>query len=344
MSEQFPNESGAAALEGEAAHWVGSEVLSGRGGDPFVGRTAPNGVVITEEMVDAAKVYVAAVHSVTAVGKRAVEESVVIARVHADCHGTPDCALTDDRGEIHIFDLKYGYGIVEPWDNWQMICYAAGLVRSQHQFVNIHIVQPRPFHYEGPHRTWRVGVQVLNKYITKLTAAATEALAPNPRTISGTHCHYCLAIKNNACSTGRNAAGNAIDIISHTRVELMTPGALSYALHTIFRAEEAIKFVRIGLEAQAQGIINKGGDVPGWMLRAGTGRQNWNVPVAEVIALSQVMGIDLCKSVDTITPAQARKAGLPEEIVNMYSARQSGEKKLVPFNDVKIAAVFGGGS
>jgi hypothetical protein len=77
------------------------------------------------------------------------------------------------------------------------------------------------------------------------------------------------------------------------------------------------------------------------MLQAGTGRQQWKVPVAEVIALSQVMGVELCKSVDTITPAQARKAGLPEEIVNMYSERQSGEKKLVPFNDVKIAATFG---
>ena len=342
MSEQFPNESGAAALEGEAAHWVGSEVLSGRGGDPFVGRTAPNGVIITEEMVDSAKVYVAAVHSVTPHLKRLVEQRVEIPTVHADCQGTPDCVVFSECEELHIFDLKYGYGVVEPWDNWQLICYAAGHVTPTTRFVSLHIVQPRPFHYDGPHRTWRIGAGVLADYISKLTTAAIEALSANPRTISGSHCHYCLAMKNNACSTGRGAAGNAIDFISHTRVELMSPAALSYALQTIFRAEEAIKFVRAGLESQAQGIFNSGGNVPGWMLQAGTGRQQWKVPVAEVIALSQVMGIDLCKSVDTITPAQARKAGLSEDIVNMFSERQSGEKKLVPFNDVKISAVFGG--
>lgn len=341
MSEQFPDTSGAAALEGEATHWVGSEVLSGRGGDPFVGRIAPCGVVITEEMVDAAKVYVAAVHSVTAVSKRLVEHSVKIPTVHLECHGTPDCVVFGELEELHVFDLKYGFGVVEPWDNWQLICYAAAHITPATRFVSLHIVQPRPFHYEGPHRTWRVGVNIIAERVAKLRAAAEEALSATPRTVSGTHCHYCTAMKNNACSTGRGAAGNAIDLISHTRVELMSPEALSYALHTIFRAEEAIKFIRVGLESQAQGIFNKGGNVPGWMLQAGTGRQNWNVPVGEVIALSQVMGIDLCKSVATITPAQARKAGLPEEIVNMYSVRQSGEKKLVPFNDVKIAAVFG---
>lgn len=337
MSEQFPDSSGAAALEGEAAHWVGSEVLSGRGGDPFVGRTAPNGIVITEEMVDAAKVYVAAVHSVTASGKRAVEQSVTIPRIHPDCHGTPDCALTDDRGELHIFDLKYGFGIVDPYDNWQMICYAAGL-QSSHQFVNIHIVQPRPFHFDGPHRTWRVGVGILADYITRLAASAVEALTATPRTVSGAHCKYCSA--RHACPAARKAAMFAIDYTSHMRVEVLSPEALAMELRTVQRAADAIKFLLTGLESQAQGIFNSGGNVPGWMLQAGTGRQQWKVPVAEVVALSQVMGIELCKSVDTITPAQARKAGLPEEIVNMYSERQSGEKKLVPFNDVKISSVF----
>lgn len=341
MTEQFPDTSGAAALEGEAAHWVGSEVLSGRGGDPFVGRTAPCGVVVTEEMVDAAKVYVAAVHSVTAAGKRAVEQSVTITRVHADCHGTPDCALTDDRGELHIFDLKYGYGVVEPWDNWQMICYAAGLTQPSHQFVNIHIVQPRPFHFDGPHRTWRVGVDILERFWVSLAASACESLSATPSLTSGDHCKYCSA--RHACPAARNVAMFAIDYTSRMRVEILSPEALATELRTVQRASEAIKFLLTGLESQAQGIFNNGGNVPGWTLQAGTGRQQWKVPVAEIIALSQVMGIELCKSVDTITPAQARKAGMPEDIVNMYSERQSGEKKLVPFNDVKISSVFGGG-
>jgi hypothetical protein len=342
MTEQFPDSSGAAALEGEAAHWVGSETLSGRGGDPFVGRTAPNGVIISEEMVDAARVYVAAVHKhlngVSAVSSCAVEVSVTIPRIHPDCHGTPDCALTDGL-ELHIFDLKYGFGIVDPYDNWQMICYAAGLVRPEHQFVNIHIVQPRPFHFDGPHRTWRVGVAALDRYIKQLQESAAETLTATPRCVSGSHCKYCSA--RHACGAARKAAMFAIDYTSHMRAEVMDTAALSMELRTVQRAAEAIQFLLTGLESQAKGIIDKGGDLPGWTLQAGAGKQQWKVPVAEVIALSQIMGVELCKNVDTITPTQARKAGLPEDIVSMYSERTSGEKKLVPFNGVKIASIFG---
>jgi hypothetical protein len=51
MCERFPERADSdAAREGTASHWVASEVLVGRGAEPFTGRTAPNGVIITEEM------------------------------------------------------------------------------------------------------------------------------------------------------------------------------------------------------------------------------------------------------------------------------------------------------
>lgn len=342
MSEQFPDSSGSAALEGEAAHWIGSEVLSGRGGDSFVGRTAPNGVVLTEEMEDAAKVYVGAIHKILngrpAGPHCAVEKSITIPNIHPECHGTPDCAI-DDEIELHIFDLKYGYGIVDPFDNWQLLCYAIGLLKPKHQFISLHIVQPRPFHYDGPHRTWRVGVAMVAPYLKQLQESAREALTASPRCVSGPHCKYCSA--RHACSASRKAAMFAIDYTSHMRAEPLPPEALSMELRTLERAEEAIQFVKAGLMAQATNCIKAGTTIPGWELRAGTGRKVWKVPVAEVIALSQVMGINLQKQVDTITPTQARKAGLPEELVNAYSENSAGEVKLTQCNMTKIANVFG---
>jgi hypothetical protein len=231
MSEQFPNPSGTAAAEGEACHWIGSEVLSGR---IALNTSAPNGVVLTDEMKDSAKVYVAAVHAKlngrAAPATCGIEQRVAIPRVHIECFGTVDCTLTDEQGELHIFDLKYGFGIVEPWDNWQMICYAAGLLRPTHRFVNIHIVQPRPFHASGPVRTWRVGVGILEEYIQRLHRAATIALQVDPPTTSGSHCKYCSA--RHACPAAQKAALHAIDYTDRAVAQQLPPEALAVELRT----------------------------------------------------------------------------------------------------------------
>lgn len=344
MSEQFPEPQGNAAAEGEACHWIGSEVLSGRGA--ALGASAPNGVVLTDEMHDAAKVYVAAVHSQLA-GRAApavcaVEQLVQIPRIHAECFGTADCSFTDDQiWELHIFDLKYGFGIVEPWDNWQMICYAAGLIQPHHKFVTIHIVQPRPFHADGPHRRWRVGVGILERYIEQLRMAAEAVFTNHAPVTSGSYCKYCSA--RHACPALQKTAMLCIDYTDRATPQVLSPDALSMELRTIQRAAEAIQYRLTGLEGQAAAAIRAGGTIPGFALESGVGKQKWTVPVEQLACMGDVMGFNLRKSIDTITPAQARKAGMPEDLVTAYTERLSGEVKLVASSMTRIAAVFGGG-
>lgn len=340
MSEQFPDPSGAAAAEGEACHWIASETLLGHTPGP----TAPNGVIVTDEMRDAAAVYVKAVQSIAAPGLQlAVEHKLAIQRVHNGCFGTMDACCWVDPHNLHIWDLKYGFGIVEPYENWQLMCYAAGLlpqgVNDQGVTVHFHIIQPRPFHFDGPVRTWSTPADgLLRGYINRLNHAAAIALQPNPPTTSGEHCKYCSA--RHACPAAQKAAMFAVDYSDTSRVELLSPEALSIELRTMQRAAEAIQFRLTGLEGQARALLSGGQAVPGYALQNGVGKKQWCVPVEEVIALSDLMCINLCKSVDTITPAQAEKAGLPADIIAKFSSRGVGEAKLVATNNTLASRVF----
>lgn len=344
MSAQFPDTSGAAAADGEACHWVASETLQGRGADPFAGRTAPNGVIVTEEMVDAAKVYVGHVRGLASQGQTLLVEHKVSVPVHEECFGTLDCGWWQSRTELHIWDLKYGYGVVEPYENWQLICYALGLLSGvtglddQAITVNMHIVQPRPFHASGPVRTWRVKASDLRPHHNKLAYAAEKALQAGACTTTGAHCHYCPA--RHACPALQKSTMLAVDVVDGSVIQLLEPEHLALELRIMRRAADAIQYRLTGLEAQAKAIIQSGGAIPGWSLQSGTGRQTWCKPADEIFSIGDILGVNLRKSPDPITPAQARKAGIPDDVINAYTERGSSEAKLVPTTGTRIAHVF----
>lgn len=356
MGEQFP-ETGRSesAEEGTAAHWVASEVLSGRGASPFEGRTAPNGIIITSEMVDAAKVYVQAVFDVVpSVSDRMIEKPMVIPRIHPECHGTPDCwAFLTGAMELHVWDLKYGFGIVEPEENQQMICYIAGAmdqvaefmkspvgVLDQHITVVAHIVQPRPFHVLGPHRVWRIPAVELRGPINFLAAKAQEALGPNPQCLSGEQCLYCSA--RHACPAAQKAAMRAIDYVSMAVPELLSPMAMGIEYRTLQRCVSAMKSRMAGLETQLITMLNQGqGSECGLSLEVGNGRERWSKPIEEIFAMGDLMGVDLRDKPQAITPAQARKAGMPKELVTLYTEIPNNGYRLVDAGSTIAAKAFG---
>jgi hypothetical protein len=351
MCERFPERADSdVAREGTASHWVASEVLVGRGAEPFTGRTAPNGVIITEEMVEGAKVYVEHVAArVLLPNMRHVEEKVAVKRVHpTECWGTPDCWFYDKAaGLLHVWDYKYGYGIVEPEDNWQLICYAAGVldqvapggVADQHIRVVLHIVQPRAFHRMGAARSWTVTAADLRGHVNQLEAAAAQALGAAPQCRSGEGCKYCSA--RHACPAAQQLAMLIADYVGGATPEVLSPGALAIELRTLQRAAAAVSARLTGLEAQAIALLRAGTGVPGWGMEAGKGRQTWSQPAAEIFALGDLMGVDLRAPAAAVTPVQARKAGLPDALVAAYSTVPETGIKLVPVDKTVAARVFG---
>ena len=175
------------AKEGEAAHWVASELLRSCESFPTY---APNGEFITQEMFKGADLYYDSIATVlnrfygmVDYTQLSIEQRVDISRIHPDCWGTPDCWLYH-APELHIWDYKFGHGFVEVFENWQLIEYAAGIldrlgvngIADQHTTIYFYIIQPRNFHRLGPVRTWRVKASDLRSYFNILESQEAERL------------------------------------------------------------------------------------------------------------------------------------------------------------------------
>lgn len=332
------------AAEGTAVHWAGAEQLHGRLVD--VGVIAPNGVALTEEMVDAADLYSDAIHKMLAPyglkpSDGRIEERVAIPRVHPESWGTPDFWVFVPQINTYIVaDLKYGHRYVEVAENAQLTEYSAGVTHGAPESARVRfvVVQPRSYHRDGPVRTWETTLLDLRASINLSSNAAHEALGPQPRVRTGPECRDCKA--RHACPALQSEGYRAADAARGVTPLELTPAALALEARMLTEASALLKARLTGLEAQMQALLKQGQYVPGWGIEHGVGRERWTRPVEEIVALGKMMGVSLSKPDMTITPAQARKAGLPAELVAAFSERPRGEAKLVMVDTSAVARVF----
>lgn len=332
------------AREGEAAHWGASEMLAGRA--IAEGLIAPNGVYLTEEMVEGAELYVDHVAAelqpygmVPAQG--VIEQRVAIPRVHAASFGTPDyCIWLPQSKRLWIVDYKFGFGRVEVFENRQLIEYAAGRLDdlAPGVLVTFTIVQPRAPHPQGPIRSWTARAVDLLPLIDQQRQAAEEALGPSPRFKVGLECKNCRA--RHACPTLQAAALDAVETARHAPPVEMTLPAMALELRALKRHEALLKARASGLEEQLLAHARRGAAVPGWRVEHGAGREVWSVPDEQVIAIGQALGVNVAKSPQALTPKQAVKAGLNPAVLAGITATPRGEAKLVEFDGSIARRVF----
>jgi len=242
---------------------------------------------------------------------------------------------------LDLWDLKYGYGIVEPFENWQEIKYVIGVIDKlglddQRLIVNMHIIQPRAFHPKGSIRTWTVKGSDLRPYANILHHQGALALQPNPPVQTGKQCKHCTAL--HACEQGHHASLNAIEIGGSMSVEEIPADQLKLHREILKRSYEAIDFRLTSINSQIEALIKKGSPVAGLALDNPPGNLKWNRSDAEIIALGGVMGCDLSK-VKVITPTQAKKL-IDESVIKVYADRPNGKTKIVNSTDTKAASVF----
>jgi len=339
MEALYPSGDSEASIEGTTAHEYAHRAadLASRGLRPTEMGCADS------DMLRGALLYaddMADVMRRTGVFTPVLERRVDIPRIHPLSHGTPDGWLWDAaRSTMWLWDYKYGYGRVEPRRNPQLIEYAAGVLdgldldglQEQQTEVVFAIVQPRAPHPEGPVRRWACKAADLRPLINRQSAAAFEALGPNPRCITGPECRYCSA--RHACDTLRAQAYEHLGYLGRPTPIELDPGALGQELTLLHAAADDIKARVTGLEAQAEGLIQQGGIVPGWAIGRTQPHVKWTRPVAEVLALGDAHGVDLRKPAEPVTPTQAIKAGLDKELLADYSHRPTGAPKLIPDHD-----------
>lgn len=347
MNARFPDAGGEEAAEGTAAHWVNVECRAGR--EPAEGTRAPNGVAVTDEMLDGADVWMRATGPLQP--NDHTEQRVGYAPGALNW-GTPDLwryvpAVAALPHTLHVFDAKFGHGYVPAWENWQLINYAKlvtdelgfdGLA-EQHTAVHLHIVQPRNYHRDGPIRTWSPGsLAHLRSYWNILEAAQTAALKPEPIATPGKHCEHCPG--RHACGAVRDAALSAADYAGHTPPLELTPDELGAELRVLDRAAALLEARRTGLQEQALGLIRSGVSVRHYMVESGQSRERWTAAPEVVAATADQFGVNVRKPA-LLTPAQARKAGFDPSLVAAFSERPPGAVRLVVDDGTAARRAFG---
>ena len=343
----YPGEDSPASLEGTAAHWVASESIGGIGVP--LGIVAPNGVEVTEEMLDAADMYATDVLAVAGIGGELhVEKTMAIHTIHSDCGGTPD-AWHHDSGVIILWDFKYGHGFVDVYENWQLITYAAGIldqlgvkngsgVDDQFFTFRFRVVQPRNYHRDGPIREWVIKASELRPYFNILRMAAEKSwLRVEAKCVPNSECKHCLA--RHVCEAVQQSGFSAMEYSGSATPLVLSDVALGIELSLLNHHLARLEARKTGLEEMAAAEIKAGKVVPGFAMESTSGRVGWIKPIEEVIALGEMMGVNVSKP-GALTPTQAIKAGLPEALVGSYSERKAGGLKLVPSNGAGARRAF----
>lgn len=334
------------SLEGTAAHWAAAELFYGRTID--VGLVAPNGIMITDEMVEGAELYyndVAATLPDFPGFSLHVEEAVSIDVIHPQCWGTPDAWIFRPK-RLVIWDYKFGHRYVDVFENWQLLEYAAGIlvkvgingVSDQFTEVEFRIVQPRCYVGGAPVRSWKVLASDLRGYFNHLREREAYSMHEDAPTTVGEHCRDCRA--RHACASAQRAAYNAMEVSGSNIPFDLPPDALGAELRFIDRAIAALEHRRTGLAEQALALLKSGTPIAFYKAEPSYGRERWKVPDAEILALGDVMGLQLAKA-KLVTPKQAAAAGLDPSIVAAYSEVPRGETKLKPDDGSTARKVFG---
>lgn len=372
LEEAYPSGESQYTREGEAAHWVARMMLE-TNCEISLNDLAPNGEIITQEMIDGAKIYRSHICSMflpyydlqsldkmfnelIAFGFLAIEKTIPIRFIHHKCFGTPDAYFYDQHSHtLHVWDYKFGYSYVEVFENWQLIEYAAGLFDSLTNHIHtldslnivdttldipiqLHIVQPRNYHSDGPLRTWKTNVSELKRYWITLRAAEQAAMQPEAECKPSSECNNCNA--RHVCPALQLTTSTIMDLTAKNVPMELPPEQLGFQLKYLIQASNRLDAIITGLKEQAIASINLGNRIPNFVIEETPGRQKWKVPDKEIINLGNLLGVNIAKPVEALTPKQAIKAGIPEDIVNSNSEVTRGSTKLVLENPNKIKKLF----
>jgi hypothetical protein len=273
-----------------------------------------------------------------------VEDRLEIPSISEHCFGTTDAwVYSQEHDQLIIWDLKYGFRVVEPVDNWQLICYVIGIADRLGCFnpdtkIHIRIYQPRAPHRLGIHRRWKTTWKDLWSHQITLKSFAADALGNSPPTRPGAHCRYCRA--RHTCSALSLEAVAAAEYVRTPMPQELGGQGLAVELAILEAAQRTLEYRLTAIQEQAIRRIRAGETVPGYQVGHGRGSVVWTKPDEIAGILEHLTGIDIRKGL--MTPKQAQEAGISPETIRDYSKHQPGKQTLRPVDTTAARMVFGG--
>lgn len=310
--------------EGNAAHWLAQECFEGRI-DINVIRDdlkAYNGVLITPEMYEHVRGYLAELSP----GQMEIATTWGVNGIFTINGRADHRNYSINVDTLYVDDLKYGYSIVEPENNWTLISHAIEWCITNNHYpaktvFTIH--QPRPYHPDGPTRSWEVNADQM----VDLHVSAQETLTnPSDMLQTGLTCRSCPKLGN--CPAAREANMNAIDMLETAFTDNLTNDQLSDELSLVEYGYKLMGKRLDALKDMATHRVMGGQPLKGYGLERTYRNKSWREGFTPEMA-KMITGKDLTVS-KMITPAQAKARGVPEFMINSMTDRVESGIKLIP--------------
>lgn len=251
--------------------------------------------------------------------------------------GTADCLLIHGT-DLHIFDFKYGKGVVvDAVDNPQMRLYALGALDAYRliyhiETVRTHIIQPRIANYSDED----IKVDDLDAWGQKVAARAAVAFGNTGTFAPGEWCKFCRA-KAQCRARCEHYATLSEYAKTHPDPRLITLADLGKYLAQARELESWAK----DLQEYALSSCLAGKEVPGWKAVEGRGSRTFTDQEA---AFKVLMDHGITEAVlyerVPLTLAQAEKVVGKKEfsaIVGEYVVKNPGKPTLAPESDKRAA-------
>jgi hypothetical protein len=219
-------------------------------------------------------------------------------------------------GKLYIDDLKYGWGLVEVKDNWQLLGYAIGeVIRRGQAFekVVLRIHQPRPHHEDGPTRAWEITYTELLSYKERIEKRMEEIVNGLNTLQTGPQCKYCMAAPE-ACPAFNRLFYRALEVSYEFTQDQIDEKELARQLDHVNRAVEVIKIKMDSLKELAVNRIKGGKIVPGYVTETRLGDRQWK-PGIKPEVFEILTGKKVVEQI-MLSPAKVEKLGVPKEFVN----------------------------
>ena len=256
--------------------------------------------------------------------------------------GRYDIAYVDKKGRLCVADYKYGFGLVEVKENWQLLSYAIGEVIRRGQAFNeivLTIYQPRAHHEEGWVRDWIISYSELLRYKEKIELRMQEITDGKKDLQTGEHCKYCKGAAE-ACPAFNRLFHKSLEYTTEFFQDEISDRELSQQLDHIKRAEEVLKIKKDSITELACIRIKQGKVIPGYIQTEKYSNRVWKKGITPK-SLELMTGLNVIEN-NFMSPAKAEKAGLSKELVKELTTRMFTGIKLEKKDTTEIGnKIFG---
>lgn len=308
-----------AAEEGTAAGEYLERMLTGQP----LGDVASNGYYFDDDM----KFYTTPIY--TDVASRASSSIMCEHKINWQTRsgvwikGKPDIAFVDAEGRLCIEDLKYGFGLVEVKENWQLIAYAIGEVLRRGVVFNeisLKIHQPRAHHEDGPKREWVISYNQLLEYKERIEKRMDDLVAGKRDLQTSDKCKYCMGAAE-ACPAFNRLFYRSLEVSTEFVQDSITDEEVATQLDQVKRAKEAIRIKEDSITELANIRIKAGCIIPGYMQTESYTNRAWKKGFGPE-SIKAITGIDVIEK-KFLSPAKAEKLGISKDFVAMLTERHS---------------------